>query len=201
MAGFAAKIRSYFKRLSTLNGYMRNLKVVVFGLIFLASMLALVGFLLPQQIEIARGASIKAPPETIFAMLNEPKRWKEWSSWSQREPTMPIEYSGPTGGVGAKWSWNSKEQGEGSIVNIVSEAPTKLVYEMRFGKSQQLSRGEFILLPATSTNSKETRVVWTMYADAGANPFYRWMSLLADRFVGPDFVDGLANLKKLAEST
>jgi hypothetical protein len=35
----------------------------------------------------------------------------------------------------------------------------------------------------------------------GASPVYRWLGLFMDRLVGPDFEAGLANLKRLAESS
>jgi uncharacterized protein YndB with AHSA1/START domain len=174
---------------------MRILKIVLSSLVGLLLILTLVGFFLPEKIEIARGITIDAPPEKVFAILENPKRWKEWSAWNKRDPSMIMEFSGAEKGVGAKWAWKSKSEGDGSMEYVVSEPAAKLVYDLRFGANTQPSKGEFIL----NKYMAQTKVVWTMYADSGANPIYRWMSLLAEHFVGPDFEAGLNNLKALTE--
>ena len=50
-----------------------------------------------------------------------------------------------------------------------------------------------------STQELGTRVEWTLTSDMGFNPVGRWMGLMMDRWVGPDFETGLAHLKALAE--
>ena len=42
-------------------------------------------------------------------------------------------------------------------------------------------------------------MTWSMDVNMGANPLFRWMALMADRMVGPDFEAGLAQLKVEAE--
>ncbi|OGA68157.1 MAG: hypothetical protein A3F77_18445 [Betaproteobacteria bacterium RIFCSPLOWO2_12_FULL_67_28] len=44
-----------------------------------------------------------------------------------------------------------------------------------------------------------TRVSWSNEGDMGANPYLHYFALLMDRMVGPDFEQGLARLKMLAE--
>jgi hypothetical protein len=71
----------------------------------------------------------------------------------------------------------------------------RLVYQLFFGDDAAPSTGELRLAPEGSGS----RVTWTMSGDVGASPIGRWFALLAERFVGPDFEAGLANLKALAE--
>ena len=44
-----------------------------------------------------------------------------------------------------------------------------------------------------------TRVTWGFTSNLGSNPVMRWMGLMFDRWIGPDYEQGLANLKKVAE--
>jgi hypothetical protein len=43
------------------------------------------------------------------------------------------------------------------------------------------------------------RITWRNEGDMGGSPVNRWFGLFMDRLVGPDFEDGLRNLKALVE--
>ncbi len=55
--------------------------VVVAGILILASMK-------PDVFRIERSASIKAPPEKVFALINDFKAWTAWSPWEKKDPDM-----------------------------------------------------------------------------------------------------------------
>jgi hypothetical protein len=79
--------------------------------LFLLLMLALAGFLYlisqkPDTFRLERSAVMKAPPDKVFAHLNNLKRWNEWSPWAKKDPAMSQTYSGPETGVGAAQAWN-----------------------------------------------------------------------------------------------
>jgi hypothetical protein len=59
------------------------------------------------------------------------------------------------------------------------------------------STGEIVLEPINGA----TRVVWTDSGDVGSNITYKYFGLFMDRLIGPDFEDGLANLKTVAENS
>jgi hypothetical protein len=44
------------------------------------------------------------------------------------------------------------------------------------------------------------KVTWTFQGDAGKNPIGRYMGLMIESFLGPQYERGLANIKKIAES-
>lgn len=48
----------------------------------------------PDSFRIERTASIKAPPEKIFAQINELKAWTEWSPWEKIDPNLKRTYGG-----------------------------------------------------------------------------------------------------------
>lgn len=174
---------------------MKALKRLLAAVALLLAVLLGGGLLLSPRFAVSRTVTVNAPPEKVYALVADPRGWKQWSAWNRRDPAMAIEYSGAASGVGAVWAWKSKSQGDGRMSFTSAEPPKRLGYELFFPDFGTTSSGEFRLDP----NGGATQVTWTMDGDMGANPVYRWMGLFMDRMVGPDFDAGLANLKALAE--
>jgi uncharacterized protein YndB with AHSA1/START domain len=164
--------------------------VAVIGLVLTAGSL-----LLSSDFRVERQISVSAPPERVYALLADPRRWKEWSVWNQRDPAMQITYEGPPSGSGAVWAWKSASEGDGRMTFTTAEPGRRLGYELLFPDFGTTSTGELSLVAAGTG----TQVTWTMNGNMGSNPMFRWIALFADRMVGRDFEAGLANLKQLAE--
>lgn len=153
------------------------------------------GFLVPSTFVVQRSIDINAAPRKIYDLVVEPKRWKDWSVWSQRDPNMRIIYSGPPFGMGAKWSWASKSEGTGSMEFTRVEPDRAVEYVLNFADYNMKSTGALRLEPSGNA----TRVTWSNQGDVGGNPLKHYLAAMMDRMVGPDFEAGLANLKALAE--
>jgi len=153
------------------------------------------GFFLPSSFLVQRSVEINAAPKKVYDLVVEPKRWKDWSVWTRRDPDMRITYSGPPFGMGAKWSWVSKSEGTGSMEFTRVEPDRTVEYALAFPELNMRSTGALRLEPAGNA----TRVTWTNAGDVGGNPVKHYLALMMDRMVGPDFEAGLANLKALAE--
>jgi len=176
---------------------MKFFKWAVGGVLGLVALLALGGLFLSGSFQVSRSTLVAAPAERIYPLVAEPRRWKDWSVWNQRDPAMAISYSGPPSGVGAVWEWKSKSEGDGRMTFTAAEPGRRAAFELFFPDFGTTSRGELLLTPEGSG----TRVTWNMNGDMGRNPLMRWMGLMMDGMVGKDFEAGLANLKKLAEKT
>jgi len=108
---------------------------------------------------------------------------------------MAMTYAGADSGAGAKWSWQSKTEGNGEMEFMAAVPDERIDYVLTFPEFGMSSRGQLRLEPEGAA----TRVTWTNEGDMGANPINRYFALMVDRMVGPDFEAGLANLKGLAE--
>ena len=161
----------------------------------LAAVLVIGGYFISPTFSVTRSTVIAAPPEKVYALVADPRHWKEWSVWNQRDPAMKIEYSGPASGVGAGWAWQSKTEGDGKMTFTAAEPAQRLAYDLYFPDFGTTSPGDFRFSAADGG----TRVTWTMNGNMGRNPLFRWMALFADGMVGKDFDEGLAQLKALAE--
>jgi uncharacterized protein YndB with AHSA1/START domain len=157
--------------------------------------LALIGMALPDTYKVERSVEINAPAGRIFAHLNDPRAWAGWTVWNRRDPNMRVEYAGASSGAGAKWSWQSKTEGSGSMEFTSVDAPRLLQYKLFFPDFNSTSTGTITLTCA----GIGTRVSWTNAGETGNNPLMRYFGMMMDRMIGPDFEGGLKNLKMLSE--
>lgn len=174
---------------------MKALKIVLILLAALIAACLAIGLMVSSKFTVSRTITINAAPDKVYALIADPRGWKHWSVWNQRDPAMTIEYSGAASGAGAVWAWKSKSQGDGRMTFTAVEPPKRLAYDLFFPDFGTTSSGDFQL----EANGAATQVTWRMNGDMGANPIYRLMGLFMDKIVGPDFDTGLANLKALAE--
>lgn len=174
---------------------MKLLKWTVIALIGLVALLFAGGYALSPKFTAVRSTSIAAPADKVYALIADPREWKRWTVWNQRDPVMQITYSDPPAGTGAGWAWKCKSEGDGKMTFTAAEANRRLAYELFFPDFGTTSTGALEL----AADGAGTKVTWSIDGDMGSNPLFRWLALFGDRMVGPDFEAGLANLKALAE--
>ena len=174
---------------------MKWLKRVAFAVVAVIALLLVIGLLLPSGFKVQRSMQIAAPASKIYPLVADPRQWKQWTVWNRRDPAMQMTYSGAASGVGAKWSWQSKTEGNGEMEFIAAVPNERIDYTLAFPEFGMNSRGQLLLVP----EGGGTRVTWTNEGDMGGSPINRYFGLLMDRMVGPDFEGGLTNLKGLAE--
>ena len=151
----------------------------------------------PDTFTVRRATAVKAPPETIFPLINDFHQWGTWSPYETKDPAMKRTYSGTASGKGAVYAWQgNKNVGSGRMEILDSSAPSKIVIKLDFfAPFEGHNTAEFTMLPQGDV----TNVTWLMH---GPVPFMaKIMHVLMniDRMVGKDFEIGLANLKRLTE--
>ena len=174
---------------------MAIVKTILLFLVALVVLVITVGLFLPSSFQVMRSAEVNAPAEKVYGYLADPRQWARWAVWNQRDPAMKVTYSGPPSGRGAKWAWESATEGTGSMEFTLAEPNRVIEYALSFPEFGMRSAGTFTLQPTAAG----TKVTWTNAGDVGANPLKHYFALFMDRMVGPDFEQGLANLKALAE--
>ena len=172
----------------------RLLKLFVGGVVLLLATLVIGGWLLNPAYRVERSLLIQAPAEHIYTHLDSSEGWQRWGAWYRRDPQMKLLPHNETQGVGAAWSWRSESQGNGRLELTEIDVDRRVGYVLHI-EDFAPSTGELRLEP----ESQGTRVIWLMQGDVGANPLKRWMALLMDKLVGPDFDASLNNLKALVE--
>ena len=176
---------------------MKLLKRITLVLLVLVVLLAVVGFFLPSHYRVERSVSIRAKPEAIYAQISNFKNWLQWTAWNQTKyPDMQVKFDGPESGVGAGYSWEGKSTGQGSIKFTRAEPGKEISYDLNFEQGKYKSLGSITLEPS----GESVKVTWSNEGELGANPINRYFGLMMDRMMGPDFEEGLNNLKRKVES-
>lgn len=180
---------------------MSLIKRILWAIAALLLLLVLVSFFLPGTVHIERSKVIKAPPATVFSLVNNLRTYDDWMPWNRKDPNMRQTFGDKDAGMGASYSWTSqdKQVGNGTLTITESVPDQKVTTALDFG-DMGTSLGGWLLTPVDSG----TRVVWYMDSKmTGKNPFYsvvgKYMGLFMDKMVGPDFEQGLDSLKSLSE--
>ena len=77
------------------------LKKILIGISVVVVAFVVVVALQPADFRVTRTATIAAPPEMVFAQVNDFHNWNEWSPWAKLDPNTKNTYDGPASGVGA----------------------------------------------------------------------------------------------------
>lgn len=150
----------------------------------------------PDSFRLERQTTIKAPPEKVFANLNDFKLWGAWSPWEKLDPAMKRSYGASTAGKGATYSWASDKVGHGGMEITEANAPTALKLKLDFTKPFEAhNQVEFTLKP----QGDSTQVTWAMFGPMGFMNKLFGVFMSMDKMVGKDFEAGLADLKAVSE--
>lgn len=151
----------------------------------------------PDTFRVQRSASIKAPPEKIFALMNDFHRYGEWSPFEKMDPGMKRTYSGADTGKGAAYAWESSGKAGIGRMEITESSPSsKIQINLDFVKPFTAhNKVEYTLQPKGDT----TDVTWAMYGDSPYISKLMGVFFNFDKLIGNDFETGLANIKTIAE--
>lgn len=152
----------------------------------------------PDSFRVSRSAAIQAPPEKIFALIDDFHNWIQWSPYENMDPNMKRTYAGTASGVGTIYEWEGQKSGQGRMEIIRTVPALQIVIRLDFiAPFKANNTAEFTL----DTHGEITEVTWAMY---GRNNYLaKLMGLFfnMDTLIGKDFERGLLNLKTIAERT
>ncbi|MGE3307969.1 MAG: SRPBCC family protein [Rhizobiaceae bacterium] len=175
---------------------LRALKWLVYLVIAVVVIVAAGSFLLPAEANVRRSVEIAAPPEKVFAIVGDLRRFQEYSPWVQLDPNATYTYDVEPPGIGQQMSWKSTNEnvGSGSQTVILYEPAKHVTAELAFADFPDHALSTWDLEPAGTG----TRVTWGFRM--GLNGIVeRWFGLLFEGRVGPDYEKGLVRLKLAAE--
>ena len=150
----------------------------------------------PDAFHVERAISIMAPPEKIFALINDFRQWDGWTPYN-KDPAMKKTYSGSASGKGAAYAWEgNSEVGKGEISITDATPSSRIAFDLHMIKPFEARNVVVFTLKASGDS---TEVMWGM--DGRQNLIAKVMGLFfdMDRMVGKDFETGLARLKAIAE--
>jgi uncharacterized protein YndB with AHSA1/START domain len=151
----------------------------------------------PDVFRVERKAVFQAPPEKVFALVNDFRQWEPWSPWEKKDPAMKRTFGATTAGQGATYAWQgNKDVGQGSMEIVESVTPSRIRLKLDF---IQPFEAHNVVTFTLTPQGKGTEISWAM---EGPVPYFAkiiHVFINMDEMVGGEFEAGLANLKTLAE--
>jgi uncharacterized protein YndB with AHSA1/START domain len=175
---------------------------------FLLLSAAIIGALLiyaafkPNSFRLSRSITISAPPQQVFALINDLRQFNAWNPWARMEPDSVITYGDTAVGVGGAYSWKGRKTGEGSMEITESVPAQRVSAKLDFVKPFEAHNQVEFTLQASGEQASSDQAVSVTWAMHGPMPYLnRLMTIFfdMDKTVGKDFEAGLANLKAKAE--
>jgi uncharacterized protein YndB with AHSA1/START domain len=174
----------------------------VLGIIAAVLVVVIAGILVyaatkPDSFRVERSASIKAPPDKIFPLINDFKAWTAWSPWEKKDPAMKRSFGAVTSGKGATYDWQGdSDVGQGHMEIVEVSPPRKVLIKLDFIKPfEARNNAEFTLEP----KGDNTLVTWAIYGPSAYVTKVMGVFFNMDTMIGRDFEAGLAALKQAAE--
>ena len=175
---------------------MKILRTILASIFLVVAVTLIIAMKMPSEWSTARRLGIDSPPETIFPLLVDLRRWSDWAIWFEHDPNMQITYSNPSFGIGAHYIWSgNRSVGEGRLEldKIVNERVLSFHLEMNQGGF--LTQGRIVLDPL----EHGTRVTWTFGGSLGNDPFARLNRRHLENAVGETLQANLEKLKRIVE--
>ena len=171
---------------------MKILKIVLVIVAVVLGTFTIYNATLSKEYSVSRTTTMDVDPALVQQIVSDFSTWPEWSAWFLADSTMEYELGTTYVGEGATYSWTSENSGSGAmeILQLTASAmETKIDF---VGQGTSYGHWEF-----TTSNEGKALVSWGF---SGEMPLLmRWMGAQMDKWVGPDFETGLANLTAYAE--
>lgn len=165
--------------------------------VVLAAFLVFVA-LRPAEYTVTRSARMAAPPSIIFALVNDLRRFNDYSPWAHIDADTKYTYDGPPAGPGASISWvGNNKVGAGRMSIIASEPNERIEFKLEFFKPMAgVASSDWTF----KAEGPSTLVTWSM---SGKNSFIAKAMCLfmnMDKMLGGQFEQGLGRLRTLVEA-
>ena len=168
---------------------------LIYGVGALFAVLVVIGLALPGQSRFVVAVEIDAPSATVFAQVNDMRRFELWSPVHEVDGNAEVVFSGPDRGVGSTMRWDGVVVGSGTQT-IVESQPYEYV-ETRVNHGEPGEAKTWFEIQAADGG---TQVLWGFEHDYGLNLVGRYFGLMATGVLRRSHETAIANLKQLAES-
>ena len=146
---------------------------------------------------VQRSVTIDAPPERVYQQVADFHAWLNWSPWEGLDPDLRRTYSGPDAGTGAVYAWSgNRKAGQGRMQITEATKPSTVRIDLVFEKPFKGHNETVFSIQPEATGS---RVTWTMIGQKTLMTRVMGIFVSMEKFLGPDFEKGLAQLKTTAE--
>jgi hypothetical protein len=176
---------------------MKILKISLMIVGVIVALFFLVAAILPSSYTVERSVEINKAPEVVFGQVADFNNYLKWNPWSKIEPMAKNTISGTQQEVGASWRWEGSDQiGKGSLTIEKIEPHKSIQSKLAFiAPYQSVASDNWTFEPIANG----TKVTWHNTGEL-AYPMMRYMGLMFEGMLGPQFEQGLRDLKAQCEA-
>lgn len=179
---------------------MRVFKYIFFALLFLIIGFYLYGLLfLKDEVKVSRSIEIDRPARMVYKTVNSMHNFNQWSPWPRMDPDAQFTYQGPKSGVGSQMTWSGNQEIGSGVQTIVETIDNEKVKTKTVFKSKD-DAVSFTTYQLTVLSPDKTQVEWIYETDSQGDILGRYVGSMLDGMLGPQYEQGLLNLKELIES-
>lgn len=175
------------------------LKKILFALVALVLVFVVVVALQPSEFHVERSVTVDAPPDSVFAEVNDFHKWDAWSPWAKLDPDAKVGFAGPDAGEGQVMTWAGNSEVGAGKMTLVESRPDELVKtKVDFTEPfEGTSMSQFAFKP----EDNQTVVTWSMDDEHSFLEKAMCLVMNGKKMVGEQMEKGLSQLKELAEAT
>lgn len=175
---------------------MKALKYIFFLLLITIIALALYIAVQPNDYEVTRTRTIKAPAAVIYDYVNDYKNWSAWSSWVENNPNIKITLPENTSGIGSSYSWED-ENGVGTMKTVEVNPNKAIEQEMQINDYPKSD----VSWQFSSNADGSTDVTWTISSQDLPFDFKAYTALMGnmEKQIGPEYERSLEKLDSIIQ--
>lgn len=152
----------------------------------------------PDVLVVERTVKVTASTADVMPEVTDLKAFVTWSPWTGRDPSQKVEYSEPSGGEGAWYTWSGNDAVGSGKMSVASVGDMGVEYDLEFitpfaGKAK-------VPLTIKDAGGGELEVTWGYEQDLDFAGKAMGLFMDMDAMLGGDFNQGLTNLKGKAEA-
>lgn len=174
--------------------------LIIGGALVLVAAASFVGVVAaqPSEVHVERSRVVAASPEDLWPQVSDLRAFVRWSPWTDRDPNQVSEFSDPSGGVGAWYTWTGNaDVGRGRMSITGIEEGRRVLQDLEFIEPFPSRADVSITLAAVDGG---TRVTWGFDTENGFVEKAFSLVFDMDAMLGPDFELGLERLSAIAET-
>ena len=180
---------------------MRALKIIgivllaLVGIIFLATFFVTLS--LPETYRVERSVTIQKPVAEVYDFVANHNNRPSWDPWIAKDPNCETKMGGTVGQPGHTWQWSGDEEliGKGKMETKEVEPNQSIHSHLTFISPMEAESEVYWNFEPVNGG---TKVIW---ANEGSIAWpFNFVNLTMDSRLGPDFEQGLENLKGQLES-
>ncbi|MBC7656724.1 MAG: SRPBCC family protein, partial [Frankiaceae bacterium] len=170
----------------------------VISLLIVVVVFVVIGLFLPSKRMYTYHIETNRPMSTVSDLFNGFSRFKDWNPLLRYDPRAKHDVSGPAEGVGAKFSYQSRDKmiGTGSWEIVESVPGEKIKYKL-VGPASGKDKTMTIRLTRTGQGNKNVKITQEYRVNYGWDILGRYSGLYVNRNIGDDVKRGLDKFSAL----